>query len=165
MFDRRTVVAGVVGVAVAPMGERAALAQAAPSTYGSISVDVAPLRASGLGGYADQVRAALEAELRQAFADRLARGGARLVVRVDAISLRAYAGSGSSRFGGSGMQSDYLEGEALVLGRRGEVLLRHPQLSAVPSSSGGAWYLPDSEGRRLVALAGHFAGWLRRALG
>lgn len=163
MPNRRGLISGIAAVACGLGPEP--LAQAAPTTFGSVAVDVGPLRALGLGAYADKVRAALEAALKQTFADRLGRGGARLVVRVDAISLRAYAGGGGSRWGGSGMQSDYLEGEALVLGRRGEVLLRHPQLSAVPSSSGGAWYLPESEARRLGALADHFAGWLRRALG
>jgi hypothetical protein len=62
------------------------------------------------------------------------------------------------------MNSDYLEGEALVVGSHGEVLGRYPQLSAIPASSGGAWYLPGSEGRRVVALAKPFGGWLRRAI-
>lgn len=162
--DRRALIAGCAALLASLAGGREASGQAAPAAYGSVAVDVAPLRALGLGAYADQVRAALQAELQRHFADRLARGGPRLVVRVDAISLRSYAGSGS-RWGGSGLQNDYLEGEALVLGPRGEVLRRHPQLSALPSSSGGAWYLPDGEERRLAALAGHFAGWLRQALG
>jgi hypothetical protein len=37
-----------------------------------------------------------------------------------------------------------------------------PQLSALPASSGGAWYDPASERRRVAALAEHYAQWLRR---
>jgi hypothetical protein len=85
------------------------------------------------------------------------------VVRVDGISLRSYVGGGGGPWFGGGIQNDYLEGEALVVGPRTEILARHPQLSALPSSSGGVWYDPDSEKRRLVALAQHYAGWLRRS--
>ena len=87
------------------------------------------------------------------------------VVRIKGLSINPYAGGdgGRGRLGG-GTQSDYLDGEALLIGRRGEVLARHPQLSAVPSSSGGAWYDPASERRRVTAIAQHYAGWLRRAL-
>ena len=49
--------------------------------------------------------------------------------------------------------------------RRSAVLARHPQLSVLPASSGGAWYDPLSEQRRTVALAQHYAAWLRRSLG
>lgn len=163
MPGRRTVLAALAA---------AALAGPVPAQpvrrYGSVSVDVGPLRARGLGPYAELVRRALQAELAAAFADRLGGAGPRLVVRVDAISLRAYVGGETQRFGGGwsgGTSSDYLEGEALVVGPRGEVLLRHPQLSALPANSGGAWYLPDNEDRRLAAIARHFAGWLRRDLG
>ena len=129
-------------------------------------MDVGPLKTQGLGPYADLVGSTLEAELRRAFADLMARSGPRLVVRVTGLSLRAYVGGSSSRLGGSGgTSSDYVEGEAVVIGRGGAVLRRHPQLSALPASSGGAWYLPDNEQRRLAALSAHFAGWLRRALG
>lgn len=70
---------------------------------------------------------------------------------------------GENRFGiGGGVSSDHMEGEALVVGRRAEILSRLPQLSVVPPSSGGAWYDPASEDRRIVAVARHDAGWLRR---
>lgn len=139
-----------------------ALAQS-PLRFSSVRVDIGPLRAKGLGPYAELVGRAVQAELARAYADRIGGGGPRLVVRLDAISLRAHAGSESRRGLGSGTSTDYLEGEALVLGPRGEIVARHPQLSAVPSSSGGAWYDPASENRRVEALAAHFAGWLRRS--
>ena len=159
--DRRTAL--VIGAALVGtmLGAPAVVAQPAATMFSSVAVDVEPLRAKGLGAFADGVGAALQRELATAFADRMGRGGQRLVVRVDGVSLRSYVGrEGRTGFGGT--SNDYLEGEALVVGRNGAVLARHPQLSALPSSSGGAWYLPDVDDRRLAALCSHYAGWLRR---
>lgn len=158
---RRALLGASAIAALAPLAARAQ----GQAGYGSVAVDVGPLRAKGLGEYADIVRGTLQRELAAAFADRMVRGGPRLVVRIDGVSLRSYVGGGSGRLGGGGMQNDYLEGEALVLGRGGAPVLRHPQLSALPASSGGAWYLPDNEARRLQALCNHYASWLRRDLG
>lgn len=139
-------------------------AQTASAGYGSIVVDVGPLREKGLGPYAEIVRRSLQDELASAFADRIAPGGPRLVVRITALSQNPYVG-GETRFGlGGTIPNDYLDGEALVVGRRGEILSRLPQLSVLPANSGGAWYDPASEGRRVVAIARHYAGWLRRRL-
>ncbi|ACL59291.1 hypothetical protein [Methylobacterium nodulans] len=134
--------------------------------FSAVRVDVTPLRARGLGGFAETVAGDLQAALSRIFADRLGGPGPVLVVRVSGVSLNAYAGSdGRFGHGGGATNTDYLDGEALVIGRRGEVLLRHPQLSATPASSGGAWYDPASERRRVAALAEHYAWWLRRGLG
>ncbi|MGU3360244.1 hypothetical protein ACLBWX_07920 [Methylobacterium sp. M6A4_1b] len=130
-----------------------------------IQVDVRPLIALGGGNPALALREDLLAALKTEFADRLGGRGPVLLVRIKGLSINPYAGGdgGRGRLGG-GTQSDYLDGEALLVGRRGEILARHPQLSAVPASSGGAWYDPESERRRLTAIAQHYAGWLRRAL-
>ncbi|KQP43014.1 hypothetical protein ASF49_02905 [Methylobacterium sp. Leaf104] len=147
----------------------AARAEELPSLGGArlsgVQVDVRPLIALGGGTPALELREDLLAALRTAFADRLGGRGPVLLVRIKGLSINPYAGGdgGRGRLGG-GTQSDYLDGEALLVGRRGEILARHPQLSAVPASSGGAWYDPDSERRRLTAIAEHYAGWLRRAL-
>jgi hypothetical protein len=141
-----------------------ALAQgsrALPERFSSVAVDVRPLRALGLGQYAEFVRQVLLVELQRAFSDRIGGPGPRLVVQINALTMNSYAGEGS-RFGFGGTNNDYLDGVALVLGPRGEVLVEKPQLSVVPATSGGAWYDPGSENRRVVALAAHFAGWLRR---
>lgn len=163
MIGRRALVIGALAAATHSAALPALARQAGP--FSSVSVDVARLRAQGLGAYAEFVRAVLQRELQAAFADRMMAGGPRLVVRITGVSMRDYVGGESSRFGfGAGTPNDYLEGEALVLGPRGQVLLHHPQLSALPASSGGAWYDGRSEDRRLIAIAQHYAGWLRRQL-
>ncbi|MEH3148464.1 MAG: hypothetical protein PGN34_24780 [Methylobacterium frigidaeris] len=158
------------GVALGLLAAGPAVAQdatLAPGTrFSAVRVDVRRLHALGLDGFAERVRADLQVALARAFADRLDGRGPALVVRVTGISLNPYAGSESGRGrGGNGTNTDYLDGEALVVGPRGEVLLRHPQLSATPASFGGAWYDPASESRRVVALTEHYAQWLRRRLG
>ena len=142
-----------------------ALGSAQAESFSGIRVDVGPLIAQGNGPQAEALRGDLLDALRRSFADRLGREGPLLVVRIRSLSINPYAGSQGGRGGLSGgTSSDYLDGEALVVGRRGEILRRHPQLSATPSSSGGAWYDPASERRRVAAIAEHYAGWLRRAL-
>ncbi len=162
VLDRR---AFLGGVAAAAGSGNAARAQSAPQHFSAVLVDVRPLHARGLGAYAEFVRSALHAELNAAYDQRLGGGrtAPRLVVRVDSLSLRPYAGRSGGRWFSSGSDTDYLEGEALVVAPSGAILARHPQLSALPSNSGGAWYDPGSEQRRVAALAAHYAGWLRRS--
>ncbi len=171
-LSRRSVLLGAAALGVAAPGGSAVWAQVVPlpARFSSVAVDVGPLRALGLDTYAEFVRRALLAEAQRAFADRLGGPGPALVVRITGLSLNSYAGSGQGTSGrgrsvGGGSDNDYLDGEALIVGPRGAVLARHPQLSVVPASSGGAWYDPQSEQRRIVALAQHYAAWLRRTLG
>ncbi len=164
-ISRRTVVAASLGAAFASVAALPLLAQTAPPRFSRIIVDVRPLYAKGLGPFADALRAALEAELARNFGDRLGggRNAPRLVVRITGVSMASYVGRDGGRFFGGGVPNDYLEGEALVVAPNGQILARHPQLSALPANSGGAWYDPASEQRRVVALAAHYAGWLRRS--
>jgi hypothetical protein len=168
-LSRRALMTGAAGLALAatPAGAQSVPAVAPGSRFASIAVDVGPLYARGLGPYADFIRSSLSAELQRAFADRIG-PGPRLVVRITGVSLNPFVGGGSSsrrgRGGGGGTDSDYLEGEALVVGPRGEILARHPQLSATPASMGGAWYDPASEQKRTAFLAYHYAAWLRRQI-
>jgi hypothetical protein len=170
-LSRRAFLTGAAGLGLAAA---AAPARAQPvpaitpgSRFSAIAVDVGPLHARGLGPYADFVRSSLLAELQRAFADRIG-PGPRLVVRITGITLNPFVGGGSSSRrgwgGGGGTDSDYLEGEALLVGPRGEILARHPQLSATPASMGGAWYDPASEQKRTAFLAYHYAAWLRRQI-
>ena len=173
-LSRRSFLLGSAALVLATLGGSPGQAQFAPgpsaplpARFSSVSVDVGPLRARGLGAYAEFLRQTLTSELQCAFADRLGGPGPALVVRITGVTLNMYAGS--SGFGrghslGSGGDNDYLDGEALIVGPRGAVLARYPQLSVLPASSGGAWYDPLSEQRRTSALAHHYAAWLRRTL-
>jgi hypothetical protein len=166
-FSRRAFLAGFAASAV-PLSAFARYGAIAPGTrFSSIGVDVGPLHARGLGPYAEYVRESLAAELRRAFADRMG-PGPRLVVRITGVSLNTYAGHGHglgrSGKGGGGGSSDYLEGDALALDSRGEIIGAHHQVSATPASMGGAWYDPDSERKRTAFLAQHYAQWLRRQI-
>lgn len=169
MVNRRVVLsalAGVVGAGAAGSSVGSSLAVAADGRFRRVVVDVEPLIRKGLGGFAGSVRSKLTQALQQAFAGRLGvRNAPDLTVRITAVQLAMWAGNdGGERFDFSGGGStDYMEGEALIMdGRR--VIARHPQLSALPSSSGGAWYRQDVDQRRTEALCEHYAGWLARAL-
>ncbi|WP_238180247.1 hypothetical protein [Methylobacterium haplocladii] len=148
---------------------QAASVRAAPGfgRFASVRVDVRPMLALGGGAQAEALRADLTASLRQTFADRIGGRGPSLVVVVRSLSLNPYAGSqgggGRGSLGGGG-SNDYLDGEALLVAANGQVLARHPQLSVLPASSGGAWYDPASERRRIAAIAEQYAQWLVRML-
>jgi hypothetical protein len=131
--------------------------------FSDVRVDVRPLLGKGGGLPAEALAADLTAALRRSFAGRIGGAGPRLVVVITGLSLRDYVGN-SSRFGRGGTQSDYVEGDALLIGRRGEILGRHHQLTATPSSYGGAWYDPASERRRVAVVADIYAQWLARDL-
>jgi hypothetical protein len=151
---------------VTAFGIQPTLAQApgAPFSFSSVSVDVSHLRAIGVGPYADIVQAAMSDELRRAFADRLGgRGSPRLVVRVTGLFLTSLPESGGRPFSGSGRgtSTDSVDGEALVVGPRGEILARYPQHNALVPH-GSAWYDPLNEQKRADAVARNYAQWLRR---
>ena len=145
-----------------------AAAQPAPA-IGEIRVDVAPLRAKGVGNYADLLKASLERALADRFADRRASGGARLTVVLESFELRGYGSGGQDDwafgFGGNlgGMSADELSGEA-VLTAGGQVLAREPLRVALPPGQSGPWHTPDFEQRRAVNLAQAYASWLARRL-
>ncbi len=139
----------------------------ADTRFRSISVDSSALGSTAAGGLSAYVKQLLEASLRQNFVGQI--GGGKnepsLIIRITGIQMNSSpdsgGGRGGSRNGGGG--SDYLEGEALIIGPRGNVLLRYPMLSALNASSSG-WYLKDHERNRLVALCNHYAWWLKRQL-
>lgn len=128
----------------------------------SFSVDVERLRSLGLGPAAEWLRSAVTAELRIAFPTGF--DHRRLIVRITGLALSSYVGRGSrgGHGSGGGGDTDYLEGEALVIGTRGDIISRHPQLLALPSSSGGAWYEPENEKARIANLARSYVYWLSR---
>jgi hypothetical protein len=166
-------IAGAAGPSLAALfapARAAALPAGTEWRFSRLSVDVGPLYAKGLGPNADLIGQALAVELRRSFADRLSPGDRRapaLVVRISAISMSTnFPGGGSGRRGhGGGSGTDYLEGEGLVVDGRGGVIATYPMLSALAASYAGTpWYDPRSEQRRMVALAWHYAYWLRRTI-
>lgn len=120
-------------------------------TVSRIVVDTGPLEARGARGAAAVIGQQLRASLPKEFAGRIGRGPV-LTVRIHTVLLSHF--SGGRDF--SGVPSDYLEGE-LVIGQE-----RIPLQVSVSSDSGGAWYVPGFEERRLRALADGFASWARR---
>ena len=153
----------LTGLACAGLtGSGPAQAQSFPQGFSSFAVDVSVLRAKGLGPFADLVGQAAFDELRRSFADRVDPRGPRLVVRLTGIFLTTAIGGGDRWWGGgSGGGSDSLEGEALAVGPRGEILARHPQLAVLDVRRSSV--NPDEPGRA-VAVAQHYVRWLRRRL-
>lgn len=161
-----------LGACVTPQTSPLPADEAANLRLSSISVDVSALVAQGQGPFATLVGDRLSDALASAFADRLAprdRTAPRLVVRLKSLILSAWAGSSSIRIGGidyaeGGSDSDYLDGEALIVSRRGDIQARYPILFALPSSYSGPWYLADNEQRRAATIAQLYADWVKRQI-
>ncbi|QFU17227.1 hypothetical protein [Microvirga thermotolerans] len=167
-LSRRSLLAGIAGVALggAVSSARAQLfapAQPFPQSFSSFAVDVSVLRAKGLGAFADLIAAAALDQLRASFADRLDRRGPRLVVRLTGLFLTPFPDGGGERWrhGGGGGGTDSLDGEALAVGPKGEILARHPQLAVLAVNR--SILNPDEPGRA-VELARNYVLWLRRQL-
>ena len=152
-------------LALSPALVTASLAQA--RTIGAIRVDTARIARQGWGENADKIRVAMERQLAQTLGPLYQRGkGATLHVLVKGVWLSSFAGGGG---GGKptdgGGSNDNFDSEITVLGPRGEVLQTFPILSVVDSGSGGAWYRPDVDQRRVAALIENNALWIKRYLG
>jgi len=132
--------------------------------YGGISVDASVVAARQGAPLAAQLSAALTGELRHSFADRVtkAKGAPSLVVRVTRLSMGDQPEGW--RLGGGNTAQDSITGEALTVAPNGRVIASYPMLAVLPSSYAGAWYRPDSEARRVQAIAGQYAAWLRHEL-
>jgi len=142
--------AALAGAPLAVLAGVPALAQGR-QTFSRVVADTRPLEARGGGGAAAVLRPYLQQSLQRVFAGRIGRGPV-LTARVQTLQMASFAGS--DRFGG--VQSDFLEGEA-VIGQE-----RIPFLVSLPASTAGSGHLPGSDEWRLRALADAFAGWIAR---
>ncbi|MBA1158407.1 hypothetical protein [Microvirga mediterraneensis] len=162
-FSRRSILKAIACAGLAGAGFSVpARAQAFPQAFSSFSVDVSALKDKGLGPFADLVGAAALDELRRSFADRVDPRGPRLVLVLTSVTMTAFPDGGvgyKGRGGGSG--HDALEGQALAVGRRGEVLAAHPMLAVRDVNTSPL--TPDEQGRA-VMIAQHYVRWLRREI-
>ncbi len=161
--------AAFLGGCVSPGDVRLSPEDAAALRIRSITVDVGPLVALGLTPWAGLVKSTLEPELARLFAARLTPGDKRadrLVVRVSAVTLASWAGSssGGGRWLSGGGDTDYMEGDAIIIGPDGAERARRRILLALSSDFSGAWYLPDIDTRRVIGLSRVFAQWVRDQL-
>ena len=142
-------------------------AQAQPLMIGAIRVDTSRIARQGWGENADRIRVAMERQLAQTLGPLYRRGsGATLQVTVKGVWLASYAGGGGGgKPSGGGGSNDNFDTDVSVVGPRGEVLKTFPILSVLGSDSGGAWYRPDVDQRRVAALIENNALWIRRYLG
>lgn len=155
MIDRRSLIAGGLAAAALPL---AGGARAAAPAIAAVRIEVERLAAKGQRANAALVKAGLERELAGLRAGGPARGAAVLLeVDVTGLYLTSYGGGAATTLG-----NDTLESEARLIGPGHRLLARYPVLAILPPSSGGAWYRPDLEQRRIEALIRSNAAWIRR---
>ncbi|KRE02115.1 hypothetical protein ASE63_06995 [Bosea sp. Root381] len=168
MTTRRNLLSlGLSGAALALVPLHARDAQAQGRAIGAIRVDTTRIAAQGWGENAQLIRVAMERQLATTLGPLYRRGaGATLLVTVKGVWLSSYAGgSGGGKPSGGGGSNDNFDSDVAVLGPRGQVLQSFPVLSVVDASSGGAWYRPDVDQRRVAALIENNALWIKRYLG
>lgn len=162
--DRRAVLGlGAAALAAALTGSGAARAQPAGLISG-VSVDIGPLEAKGLNGFAAVLGSEVHRQLVAQFAGRITndRRAPVLYVVLTGISMTATAGSAAGRGGkgGGGQESDFLQGDVSLGG------FSFPLMVQQYSGSAGDWRQTElNDRRRVQALAFAFAQWTRRKTG
>lgn len=152
MLNRRAILA-------AALGGTAAILIDVPTqaATGSVRVDVSRLVQQGWGPNATLVKTELERALAGS-----GRAGSTLVVSVLRINMPSYSGGDTEETGGT---TDGMESEARLIAADGRVLASYPIVSSSPASSGGAWFAPGFDARRLAAVVRTNAAWIRRYVG
>lgn len=129
----------------------------------AVTLDVGPIAAQGLTGWAEKVAAAGRPALTKAFADILAPNdpkGAVVTVRVDQIHLAAGTGDDGSPFGIG--DKDEARGRLDVAPVDGLPALSRDLRATRSPADAGPWYTPGFDDRRLAGLMDLFAIWARR---
>lgn len=125
------------------------------------SVDAQPLRELGGGYNADFLQKAVTAEATTQFAPFM--GGPKeneLILQIGALQMQSQPDERYDVGFGGGSSNDYLDGVVIV--KQGATTTRTKFLTVTPSSSGGAWYLPDNVWRREAVLAKMYVDWVCR---
>lgn len=163
MTTRRSfILQGAAGAALVLCGP--ALAQT--RAVGAIRVDTSRLATQGWGPRSQEIKRDLERQLATTLAPMIQRGGPILSVTVKGVWLASWAGGGGGgKPGAGGASMDNFDADYTLSGPRGEVLGQWTILSTIGSDSGGAWYRPDVDQRRVAALIENNALWIRRYLG
>ena len=124
-------------------------------------IDAQPLRDLGGGYNADFLQKAVTEEATKQFAPFM--GGPKdnvLTLQIGALQMQAQPDERYDVGFGGGSSSDYLDGFVIV--KQGANVTRTKFLTVTPSSSGGAWYLPDNVWRRETVLARMYVDWVAR---
>jgi hypothetical protein len=159
MTTRRAFLTGSAVLAAGGLVSFPALAQGI--AIGRIRVDARRLGPQGWGENAPRIARAMELELARQLAPLRQHGGPTLHVALQGLWLAASVGGGSP---GEGASNDNMDSLAEVLDRD-RVLFSREIRSMMPSSSGGAWYRPDVDQRRVAALLENNAQWIKHYLG
>jgi hypothetical protein len=165
LLTRRAVLSSLAALAAAP-GIAAAASSLAGIRFREIRVDVAPLRASGAGDFADWIAAEEPALLRKSFAAYLApgdRNAATLVARIDEVIL----GPPNSAFGNPILDAiDGIRGAGIALTPRGREIASYPLYCSVGAQTYlNLPYQLEITRRRVETLAQAFAQWLPGQMG
>ncbi len=167
LLTRRAVLSTLAALAAAP-GIAMAASPLAATRFRDIRVDVAPLRESGDGDFADWIAAELPGMLRRSFAAYLTpgdRNAATLVARIDEVIIGTLHSGG---FGGNPVADaiDGIQGEGIVVGPRGQQIASYPLYCAVGADTYlNMPYQLDITRRRVETLALSFAQWLPGKMG
>lgn len=162
-------VAALFGVVVIVLSSMAAAirAEAGESIYSSITVDLAPIKATGLGEFANPIGSAVKRALSKVYAGKLNpndKSLPALVVEVDTI----YYGQEEEEFISKRMfpnlirTRDQMSGHAVV--RNGKAELKRVSVLGNNTTPGGWPPIDDVKSGRLQALANQFAEAVRYEL-
>jgi hypothetical protein len=130
----------------------AAFTAAIAGSAGALTIDTSAIARSGHGAFAADIKPLLASELEKALGPRARMAG---TVRITRIRLAPYGGE--SPWGGE--IEDRIYGVVIIPGR-GAI----PITVTLPPSTGGAWYAPNVDQRRVFRLIEAFAGWVARTI-
>lgn len=173
IVDRRILLkaAAIFGIGIAfsawiPNGAKTAYAQDA--LYSQIIVDIEPIRATGLGDFANPIGTAVKRALNRTYADAINSKNKSLpvlVVEVETIYYGQEEESSISQrmFPNFTRTRDQMSGTAIV--RKGKAELKHESVLGNNETQGGWPPIDDVKSGRLQALANQFAEAVRSELG